>query len=67
MMALVDDSIKRLFHNKRSLALTIPSKGAKTPLKLEYVGAKRIVDEIFRRNSSNMRPSALRQHSIAAC
>ncbi|KAI9753779.1 MAG: hypothetical protein M4579_005013 [Chaenotheca gracillima] len=52
LMALVDDSIKRRFHNKRSVQLLLPIP-TKSPLKMEYVGPKRLIDEVFNRRSSS--------------
>ncbi|KAI9842788.1 MAG: hypothetical protein M1837_006891 [Sclerophora amabilis] len=66
LTALVDDSIKRRFHNKNSMQLLLPVP-PKSPLKMEYIGPKRLIDEVFhRRHSSHARSTPLRQISAEA-
>jgi hypothetical protein len=51
-MALVDDCIKRKFHNKQSTQLHIPLiRNASFNLNMEYVGPKRLIDEVFNRTN----------------
>ncbi|KAI5776340.1 hypothetical protein EDC01DRAFT_733217 [Geopyxis carbonaria] len=59
LVALIDDTIKRKYHKKRSVQLTFPS-GGKHPLKMnmEYVGPRRFIDEMFTR-----RPTLSRSQS----
>ncbi|KAF2443053.1 hypothetical protein P171DRAFT_487007 [Karstenula rhodostoma CBS 690.94] len=47
LMALVDDCIKRRFHQKQSTQLHIPL--IRNKLHLDYVGPKRLIDEMFNR------------------
>jgi len=61
LIALVDDSIKQHFHSKRTTQLFIPLP--KTPsFKMEYIGPKRLIDEMFHRNtrggSSSRQPTS---------
>jgi hypothetical protein len=68
LMALVDDSIKNRWHRKDRFQFPVPipslsgsSKGGKK-LNMEYIGPKRLMDEVFhRRGSSGGRNSPLRQ------
>ncbi|KAL9046801.1 MAG: hypothetical protein Q9214_000463 [Letrouitia sp. 1 TL-2023] len=66
LIALVDDSIKNKFHQKRGVQMTLPSL-MKSPLKFnkEYVGPKHLLDEVFNRRSStsSRRATPLRQIS----
>lgn len=51
LMALVDDCIKRRFHSKQSTQMHIPLL-RNTSFKmanLEYIGPKRLIDEVFNR------------------
>ncbi|KAH7120991.1 hypothetical protein B0J11DRAFT_508032 [Dendryphion nanum] len=48
LMALVDDSIKRRFHSKPSATIHIPLL-RNSSFKMEYVGPKRLIDEVFHR------------------
>jgi hypothetical protein len=63
LIALVDDSIHRHFHRKKAVQLVLPVP-MKTPLKMnmEYVGPKRLIDEVFhrRRTTSNRSPTPSR-------
>jgi hypothetical protein len=63
LVALVDDCIQRRFHRKREVHLVLPVP-MKTPLKMnmEYVGPKRLIDEVFhrRRTTSSRSPTPLR-------
>ncbi|CUS10808.1 unnamed protein product [Tuber aestivum] len=60
LTALVDDSIKRRFHKKKTVQLVLPMPMIKNPMKmnLEYVGPKRLIDEVF-----NRRPTLSRSQS----
>lgn len=65
LMTLVDDSIKNHFHSKQSTQIHIPRMGR---LNMDYVGPKRLIDEVFHRNKSSsgrgLKP--LRRASVAA-
>lgn len=63
LMALVDDCIKRRFHSKQSTQLHIPlMRSASFKMNMEYIGPKRLIDEVFNRTSSPRKPSpALRR------
>ncbi|KAL8951357.1 MAG: hypothetical protein Q9222_002658 [Ikaeria aurantiellina] len=66
LIALVDDSIKSKFHQKRGVRMSVPAM-MKSPLKMnmEYVGPKQLIDEIFHRRATTAtrRPTPLRQIS----
>ncbi|KAF2259877.1 hypothetical protein CC78DRAFT_421062, partial [Lojkania enalia] len=50
LIALVDDCIKRRFHSKQSTQLRIPlTRSASFKMNMEYVGPKRLIDEVFNR------------------
>jgi hypothetical protein len=52
-MALVDDCIKRRFHSKQSTQLHIPLiRSASLKMNMEYIGPKRLIDEVFHRTVS---------------
>lgn len=52
IMALVDDSIKSHFHSKESTQIHIPlSRNASFKLNMDYVGPKRLIDEVFHRTT----------------
>lgn len=57
LIALVDDCIKSRWHQKRRVLLSIPMLH-KSPLKksTEYVGAKRLMDEVFNRREKTPAP-----------
>lgn len=63
LIALVDDCIKSRWHQKSRVHMTVPML-TKSPLKMnmEYVGPKRLMDEVFnRRNKTIARhPTPLR-------
>lgn len=63
LIALVDDCIQRRFHRKKAVHLVLPVP-MKTPLKvnMEYIGPKRLIDEVFhrRRTASSRSPTPLR-------
>ena len=72
LIALVDDCIKRRFHSKRSTLLHIPlvrNASFKLPT-MEYVGPKRLIDEVFNRRavpvSSSRRPASSRRTTMEA-
>ena len=60
LIALVDDCIKSRWHQKRRVLLSIPMLH-KPPLKVstEYVGAKRLMDEVFNRREKTPAPRSL--------
>ncbi len=60
LIALVDDSIQRRWRRKRGMQLTLPMP-MKAPFKLnmEYVGPKRLIDEVFNRRGN----TATRQYT----
>ena len=64
LVALVDDCIKRRWHQKSRVQVTVPML-MKRPLRLnmEYVGPKRLMDEVFHHNekSNARRPTPLRE------
>lgn len=64
LVALVDDCIKRRWHQRRRMQMTVPML-TKSPLRLnmEYVGPKRLTDEVFNRRekSTARRPTPLRE------
>ncbi|KAK0650956.1 hypothetical protein DIS24_g6309 [Lasiodiplodia hormozganensis] len=71
IMALVDDSIKNHFHSKESTQIHIPlSRNASFKLNMDYVGPKRLIDEVFHRttrgNTSPRGPTPLRRTSMEA-
>ncbi|KAF1946855.1 hypothetical protein EJ02DRAFT_198514 [Clathrospora elynae] len=51
LMALVDDCIKRHFHSKQSTQMHIPllRNSSFKMANLEYIGPKRLIDEVFHR------------------
>jgi hypothetical protein len=51
LMALVDDCIKRRFHSKQSTQMHIPllRNPSFKMANLEYIGPKRLIDEMFNR------------------
>ncbi|KAF1976367.1 hypothetical protein BU23DRAFT_551834 [Bimuria novae-zelandiae CBS 107.79] len=55
LMALVDDCIKRRFHTKQSTQLHIPL--LRNKLHLDYIGPKRLIDEMFNRTNRSGPPS----------
>ncbi|KAF2623759.1 hypothetical protein BU25DRAFT_349667 [Macroventuria anomochaeta] len=71
LMALVDDCIKRRFSSKQNAQLHIPLiRSASLKMNMEYIGPKRLIDEMFSRNtrggSPSKQPSALRRTSVQA-
>ncbi|KAF1960623.1 hypothetical protein CC80DRAFT_261437 [Byssothecium circinans] len=67
LIALVDDCIKRKFHSKQATQLHIPLFHNK--MHIDYVGPKRLIDEVFHRKSSgppSRRPSAPRRAATQA-
>lgn len=68
LMALVDDCIKRRFHSKQSTTMHIPllRNPSFKVANLEYIGPKRLIDEMFNRkhqdgNLSKRQPSSARR------
>lgn len=58
LMALVDDCIKRRFHSKQTTQLHIPLlRRGSFKMNMEYVGPKRLIDEVFHRAHRNGQPS----------
>ncbi|KAF3043739.1 hypothetical protein E8E12_009232 [Didymella heteroderae] len=71
LMALVDDCIKRRFSSKQNAHLHIPLiRNASLKMNMEYIGPKRLIDEMFSRNtrggSPSKQPSASRRTSVQA-
>lgn len=71
LMALVDDCIKRRFSSKKNAQLHIPlMRSASMKMNMEYIGPRRLIDEMFSRNtrgaSPSKQPSALRRTSVQA-
>ena len=63
LITLVDDCIKRRWHHKNRVQMTVPTL-MKSPLRLnmEYVGPKRLLDEVFnRKERPPRRPTPLRE------
>lgn len=65
LVALVDDCIKRRWHDKSRIQMTVPML-TKSPLRLnmDYVGPKRLMDEVFNRRQKSAtarRPTFLRE------
>ena len=63
LITLVDDCIKRRWHHKNRVQMTVPTL-MKSPLRLnmEYVGPKRLLDEVFnRKERPPLRPTPLRE------
>ncbi|KAH3915559.1 hypothetical protein HBH56_076360 [Parastagonospora nodorum] len=59
LMALVDDCIKRRFHSTQSTQLHIPLiRNASFKMNMEYIGPKRLIDEMFSRNTGPKKPSS---------
>lgn len=58
LMALVNDSIKRNFHSKQTTELRIPLLGNK--MHVDYIGPKRLIDEVFNRPSRPIPPNRAR-------
>lgn len=51
LIALVDDSIRRRWHNKRHVLLTLPKTSAFMK-SVDAAGPKKLIDEIFHRRGS---------------
>ncbi|KAF2091764.1 hypothetical protein K490DRAFT_31498 [Saccharata proteae CBS 121410] len=71
LMALVDESIKSRFHSNESTQLHIPlSRNASFKMNMDYVGPKRLIDEVFHRttrgSTSPRGPTPLRRTSVEA-
>ncbi|KAK3208977.1 hypothetical protein GRF29_69g354552 [Pseudopithomyces chartarum] len=68
ILSLVDDCIKRRFHTKQSTQLHIPL--LRNKLHLDYVGPKRLIDEMFNRTGrggqAGRQTSALRRPATQA-
>ncbi|KAF1838263.1 hypothetical protein BDW02DRAFT_11321 [Decorospora gaudefroyi] len=64
LMAVVDDCIKRRFHSKQSMQMHIPllRNSSFNMANLEYIGPKRLIDEVFHRKHQDLglskRPSS---------
>lgn len=59
LVALVDDCIKRKYHNKKTVQLVLPTAGKQAlKMNMEYIGPKRLIEEIF-----NRRPAVSRSHT----
>jgi hypothetical protein len=58
LLTLVDDCIKRHFHTQQTTQLQIPLvRNASFKLNMEYVGPKRLMDEMFHRTNRRAAPS----------
>lgn len=55
LLALIDDNIKRKYHKKRTVQIVLPAMGK---MNMEYVGPRRLLDEMFQR-----RPAVSRTQS----
>ncbi|KAF2684397.1 hypothetical protein K458DRAFT_417983 [Lentithecium fluviatile CBS 122367] len=68
LMALVDDCVKRRFHSKQTTQLHIPL--LRNKMHIDYIGPKRLIDEVFNRTSRpgppSREPSTLRRHTMTA-
>jgi hypothetical protein len=59
-MALVDDCIKRRFNSKQSTQLHIPLiRNASFKMNMEYIGPKRLIDEVFNRTNTPKKPMSV--------
>lgn len=69
LIALVDDCIKTRWHQKNGFQLNLPAL-MKSPLQMnmEYVGPKRLIDEVFNRRglTATRHPTPTRQISVGA-
>jgi len=50
LMALVDDSIRRKWHSRRHHQLIL-SLSSSFKMDMEYIGPKRLIDEVFNRGN----------------
>lgn len=67
LMALVDDCIKRRFHSKQSTQLHIPlMRSASFKMNMEYIGPKRLIDEMFSRNTPARKHSSSSRKAAVA-
>ena len=69
LLALVDDCIKSRWHRKDRFQFPIPMPMLSTrKMNMEYVGPKRLIDEVFNRrgNTATRQPTPLRQTSAKA-
>ncbi|KAK6496503.1 hypothetical protein TWF481_002519 [Arthrobotrys musiformis] len=59
--ALIDDSIKRKFsRRKRVVQLVLPTmRGNTVKMNMEYVGPKRLIDQVFNRPGNNARKNSV--------
>lgn len=60
LIALVDDTIKRRSHPEQTRRLQVPlARSSSFKLNMEYIGPKRLIDEVFNRTrASSSRPLA---------
>ena len=56
LTALVDDCIKRRWHHKNRVQMRSPLR-----LNMQYVGPKRLLDDVFNRKERARRPTPLRE------
>jgi len=65
--ALIDDSIKRKFsRRKRVVQLVLPTmRGNTVKMNMEYVGPKRLIDQVFNRPGSGSRKSSSTSPTIS--
>ncbi|KAI9678210.1 MAG: hypothetical protein M1817_006155 [Caeruleum heppii] len=68
LVSLVDDSIKRRFHSKRSVQIVLPSP-LKHSFKMDPTGPEKLIDRVFHRRASpspQRGPTPLRQITAEA-
>ena len=69
LLALVDDCIKSRWHRKDRFQFPVPMPILSSrKINLEYIGPKRLIDEVFNRrgNTAARHPTPLRQTSAEA-
>lgn len=61
LIALVDDCIKSRWHQKSRVQMAVPMlTKSPTKMNMEYVGPRRLMDEVFnRREKTSLRPPVL--------
>ena len=68
LIALVDDCIKTRWHQKNGFQLNLPRLKSPFQMNMEYVGPKRLIDEVFNRRglTATRPPISSRQISVGA-
>ncbi|KAI9817916.1 MAG: hypothetical protein M1832_004536 [Thelocarpon impressellum] len=64
LVALVDDAIKNSFHQKRAVQIVLPVQSKS--MKMDYVGPKKLIDEVFHRRSVSRSRERTPSHHITA-